>query len=89
MNSSSWISSVVYKKVGDESYIAIFLRDRPEALLYGGPESPVPSWLPGLVQAGTGGKSIGHAYHKLLRGKFPCQTIKGEKEVKELKEMMS
>lgn len=60
-----------------------------EALLYGGPEFPIPSWLPGLVQAGTGGKSIGHAYHKLVKGKYPSQRVEGREKVQELRRMMS
>lgn len=83
---SSWISSIAYKRIGEESYVAVFLKNRSEAMLYG---PNLPSWLPGLVQAGTGGKSVGHAYHKLLRGKFPYQKVEGQEKVRELKEMMS
>lgn len=61
----------------------------PTALIYGGPESPIPSWLPGLIQAGTGGRSVGHAYHKLVRGKFPSQRVEGREKVQELRRMMS
>jgi hypothetical protein len=80
---SSWISSIAYKRIGDESYVAIFLKDRNEAMLYGGPESPIPSWMPGLLTAGTG-----RAYNKLLKGKFPYQKVEGRREVQKLKEMM-
>lgn len=59
------------------------------ALLYGGPDSPIPSWLPGLIQAGTGGRSIGHAYHKLVKGKFPSQRVEGREKVQELRRIMS
>lgn len=58
----------------------------------------VPSKLCGLVLAGTGGRSVGHALHRLLREvkedgtlgdwKYKKQYVKDEKEVKELKEMM-
>lgn len=86
---SSWIESIRYKKLPDgSSYVAIFLK-RDEALLYGGPDSPIPSWLPGLVQAGTGGRSVGHAYHKLVKGKFPSQRIEGAEKVQELRRIMS
>lgn len=61
----------------------------PAALLYGGPDSPIPSWLSGLVQAGTGGKSVGHAYHKLVKGKYPSQRVEGRKKVEELRRMLS
>lgn len=56
------------------------------AILYG---PNLPSWLPGLVQAGTGGRSIGHAYHKLVKGKFPSQRVEGREKVQELRRMMS
>lgn len=86
---SSWIDSIRYKKLPDgSSYVAIFLK-RDEALLYGGPESPIPSWLPGLVQAGTGGKSVGHAYHKLVKGKYTSQRVEGKEAVQELRRMLS
>lgn len=55
------------------------------AILYG---PKLPSWLPGLVQAGTGGKSVGHAYHKLLRGKYPSQRVEGREQVQQLRQLM-
>lgn len=59
--------------------------EAPTALLYTG----VPSYLPGLLQAGLGGRSIGRAYNLLLKGKgYPEQTVTGRREVAELKEMM-
>lgn len=60
--------------------------------------SGVPSEVCGLVLAGTGGRSVGHALHRLLREvkedgtlgewKYQHQYVKGEKEVQELKEIM-
>lgn len=102
---SSWISSMLYKRTPDgTSYLALILKpytrangcqSEPTALLYGGPEQPLPSWLPGLITAGRAGKgssdkaSPGRVYHRLVKGKYRGQTIKGEKEVNKLKEMMS
>lgn len=95
---SSWISSILYKRCPDgHTYIAVFTRDKePTAVLYGGPENPIPSYLPGLLSAGTPKKdergyrhSVGRAYHRLLKGKYQCQVIKGAKQVKELKRMLS
>lgn len=89
---SSWISDVLYTRTPDgQTFLALVLAPRgsqgvPSALLYSG----VPSYLPGLLQAGLGGRSIGRAYHRLLRGKgYPEQTVVGEKEVGELKNMIS
>lgn len=55
---SSWIDSVLYKACKDGArYLALVLKTEPgkepKALLYGGPEKPIPSWIPGLVAAGT------------------------------------
>lgn len=95
---SSWIESIKYRRIEDETYIAVFTRDKePAAMLYGGPEHPIPEWLPGLLHAGTPRKeeqgqghyhSPGRAYHRLLKGKYPCQVVKGAEKVNELKEMM-
>lgn len=91
---------MAYKSTPDgASYLAFFLKsrarvngvqDEPTALLYGGPETPLPSWVPGLVAAGRAGKPVspGRVYHWLVKGKYQGQVVKGEKEVKELKEMM-
>lgn len=93
---SSWISSVSYLPLPTpgKGWVAFFLHpkprvngcdDGPSAILYG-PE--LPSWLPGLVTAGLGGKSIGRAYHRLVKGKYKGQTIKGQAKVDELKRLM-
>jgi hypothetical protein len=84
INSSSWISEVLYKRCPDDStYLAIFLKSG-QALLYSG----VPSHLPGLIQAGEGGKSVGSAYNSLVKGKYPYQRVEDDKAVKELRKMM-
>ena len=92
---STWIDSIRYKRTPTgESYLAMFLRERKEgctlpqrnvALLYG---PNIPSWIPGLILAGTARRSPGRAYNKLLKGKYPYQRIEGRENVKELKEMM-
>jgi hypothetical protein len=101
---SSWIDSILYKRTTDGSYLAVFLKDtagvqsqapfettpaEPVAFLYGGPESPIPSWIPGLLAAGTGRRSVGLAYNKLLKGKYSYQRVEGRENVEALKEMMS
>jgi len=77
---SSWITSIRYHN----GYLAVFT-SRGDALLHGN----VPSYLAGLVQAGKGGRSVGSAYHKLVRAKgYPYQHVTDTKAVKKLKEMM-
>lgn len=95
---SSWISSMAYKRVGGVSYLALFLKpykkangveNEPTALLYGGPETPLPSWVPGLIVAGSGKMgSPGAVYHRLVKEKYQGQKIEGKEKVRELKEMM-
>lgn len=63
-------------------------QDVPTALLYGGPTSPIPSWLRGLVQAGTGRRSVGLAFNRLVKGKYEYQRVEGKEQVEKLKEMM-
>ena len=85
---SSWISKISYKS----GYLAIFLADRPdEALLY----VNVPEWMPGLIQAGEGGRSVGSAFNSLLKKKetlekygIQYQRIEGRDKVWELRRMM-
>lgn len=87
---SSWISSILYKRTPDgASYVSVFLKGADAALLYGGPTSPIPSWLPGLLLAGTGRRSVGLAYNRLLKGKYEYQRVEGKESVNALKEMMS
>lgn len=83
--SSSWISCLTYLRTSDgHRFIAIFTRDGG-ALLYRG----IPSHLPGLLAAGTARRSVGHAYHALLRGKgYEYQQIPKEK-VGELRQMLA
>lgn len=101
---STWIASMAYKSLPDgSSYLALFLKpykkvngieEEPTALLYGGPKTPLPSWVPGLVAAGRVRTkdglidSPGAAYHQLVREKYQGQTVRGEEQVKKLKEMM-
>lgn len=89
---SSWIEDIRYRRFPDgRAYLGIFLRPEigegaePVALLYG-PE--IPSWLPGLIQAGAGKRSVGRAYHRLVKGRFPFQRVTGAEAVA-LKEMLS
>lgn len=102
--SSSWISSMAYKSLPDGSaYLALFLKpykkvngieEEPKALLYGGPKTPLPSWVPGLVAAGRvtskEGKvpSPGAVYHRLIKEQYQGQVVRGERQVRQLKEMM-
>lgn len=100
---SSWISEALYKAAPDgSSYLVFILKPSacpvdehnypiPTALLYGGPETPLPSWVPGLVAGGVtkeGKVSPGRAYHLLVKGKYTGQTVRGEDNVRTLKEMM-
>jgi len=87
---SSWIESIGYLKAPDGSrYLALFLaprqpQDSPRALLYAG----VPPWMVGLLCAALGGRSVGRAYNRLLKGKgYLEQTVEGWK-VWELKKIM-
>jgi hypothetical protein len=94
---SSWISSLLYKRCPDgKSYLALILKTEPDqepkALLYG---PDLPSWVPGLVAAGTpkgsGDEhyhSPGRAYHKLVKGKYQGQKVEGKEAVERLKEIM-
>lgn len=100
---SSWISSLAYKRVGGVGYLVLFLKprtrangvqDEPQALLYGGPMTPLPSWVPGLIVAGnaktnkgeTG--SPGAVYHRLVKERYQGQVVRGKEQVSQLKEMM-
>lgn len=88
---------MAYKSIGAESYLVFFLKpvvkvngieEEPKALIYG---PDLPSWVPGLIAAGrAGGKvgSPGRVYHRLVKGKFQGQTIKGKESVQQLREMM-
>lgn len=87
---SSWLASMLYKRCPDGSQYAAFILKRephqePLAYLYG---PNVPEWLPGLITAGTGKRSPGTAYHRLVRGKYPSQKIEGREAIESLKEMM-
>jgi len=89
---SAWISSIAYRM----GYLALFLRcedihDPPVALLYGPSLEdirPIPSWLPGLLAAGTGKRSIGRAYNTLVKGRYAYQRVEGWKQVADLRRMM-
>lgn len=96
---SSWIASMAYKSIGAESYLAFFLKpvvkvngvkEEEKALLYGGPNTPLPSWVPGLIKAGRVGKPVspGRVYHRLVKGKYQGQVVTGKENVKQLREMM-
>lgn len=83
--SSKWISAFTYRRTSDgQRYLAIFTLGG-DAMLYRG----VPSHLPGLLAAGTARRSVGHAYHVLLRGKgYEYQHV-AKSEVGELKQMLA
>lgn len=93
LDRSSWIAEVLYRACPDgRTYMAIFKHtspgEEPEALLYG---PDIPSYLPGLVQAGVikdGRHSVGRAYNKHVKGKYPYQSVKGAEKVKKLRAMM-
>lgn len=99
---SSWILDVLYKPTIDgKVYLAIFTHDGDgrldKALLYRGTKESLPSYLPGLICAGCGGRSVGEAYNKVFKLKrakgvefqdVDFQEIKGEFEVRKLREMM-
>ncbi len=96
---SRWIQGFTYLSLPQDKgrYLALFLRpeDRksePVCLLYGGPDSPIPFWLPGLLAAGVvtvwGWRSVGAAYNRLLKGRYDYQRVEGREAVKELKRMM-
>lgn len=86
---SSWIEAVRYH----QGFLVAFLK-AGGAYVFSGVEPHVA----GLVLAGTGGKSVGHALHRLLREvkengtlgdwKYSYQYVKDRREVSELKEMM-
>lgn len=95
---SSWIHEVGYVRVdGPQLYwpamVAIFTtqKSQPVAILY----ANVPRNLTGLLVAGhttakdDGELSVGATYSKLVKGKYPSQTIEGEENVSRLREMMS
>jgi len=77
--SSSWISSLVYVRGGSrgqDRYLAIIPSDCDDCvLLYGGPTTPIPPWLPGLIAAGTGRRSPGLAYNRLVKGKYDYTRV--------------
>lgn len=84
INSSTWISEILYKSTPDSNYLAIFLSNESVALLYRG----VSSKIPGLLQAGLGGRSVGSAYNKLVKGKYKYSRIEGQEKVNKLRKMM-
>jgi hypothetical protein len=102
--SSTWISSMAYKRTPDGStWLVFFLRpyknvggvkQEPRAIIYGGPGSELPSWLPGLIKSGRAKTAKGNidspgaVYHRMVKEKYPHQTVKGQKMVNQLREMM-
>lgn len=102
--SSSWLASMTYKRAPDgTTYLVFFLKpytrvngveSEPTALLYGGPTTPLPSWVPGLIAAGNVKtakgevRSPGAVYRRLVKGRFQGQMVKGADKVRELREIM-
>jgi hypothetical protein len=88
---STWISSIAYRA----GYLAVFIAPDhcpnsqvgriPVAMLYAG----TPSWLPGLLAAGTGRRSVGLAYNRLLKGRYAYQRIEGAAKIAELRKLMT
>ncbi len=76
---SSWITAIAFRR----GYLVIFTTSGT-ALLY----AHVPSWLPGLLVAGTARRSVGHAYHKLVKGRFLFNRIEAER-VQELRALLA
>lgn len=82
-NRSSWIIGTDYR----DGFLALYTADGA-AMLYGGPTGPVPAWAPGLVHAGTDRRSVGLAYNRLIKNRYPYQRVEANR-VKELREMMA
>jgi len=92
---SSWIATVAYRRLNDGTatggtvYLALFLSS-DKAILLAYPQ--IPSWVPGLLSAGVSAKgksrSTGRAYNRVLKGKYPSQTVEGSAQVAKLAEMM-
>jgi hypothetical protein len=82
---SSWIDAVGFIRIPatDTRYLAVFTT-AGAALLYEG----VPSHLPGLLAAGCGIPSVGRAYNKLVKGRYPYQRVTDDKAVSELRRIM-
>lgn len=89
---SSWIHSFSYLPnhltQDGATYLAIFLSSSDVALLYGGPTTPIPEWLPGLLAAGCAKESVGLAYSRLVKGKYAYTRVEGRERVRELRKMM-
>ena len=80
---SSWITGTDYRN----GFLALYTADGA-AMLYGGPTGPVPAWAPGLVHAGTNRRSVGRAYNRLIKGRYPHQRVEADR-VGELRRMMA
>lgn len=100
---SSWIEGLVYRPIDGcdtVGFLAVFLkaarptvnnpRPCPTAVLY----SNVPYTVPGLVSAGRvtakddGELSVGAAYCRFVRGKYPSEVVRDAEKVQELRAMM-
>lgn len=80
---SSWITGTDYRN----GFLAVYT-STGTAMLYGGPTGPVPAYVPGLVHAGTGRRSVGLAYNRLVKGSYPYQQVEADR-VEELRQMMA
>jgi len=89
---SAWIERITYVRGGDGArFLLVWTLDahrRPgDVLLYGG----VPAWLPGLLKAGRVGEgttaqaSVGAAYNRLVKGRYPYQRVSRRKIAKVLR----
>lgn len=89
--SSSWIKEIRYAN----GFLAIFTRDEKKGqdvvLLYAG----VPSWVKGILLAGTPMSeesgvrhSTGRAYARIVKGKYQYQRIEDRQKVEELRSLL-
>ena len=62
---SSWIRTIAYRN----GFLAIVTNSH--TMLYAG----VPSWVPGLLVAGTARRSIGLAYNRLVKGRYEYERV--------------
>lgn len=77
---SSWIKDICYRN----GFIAIFDHDGT-ALLCG---TEIPLWAFNLVKAGMGGRSMGKAFNRIVKGRYPLQRITDAADVAELAAIM-
>lgn len=85
---SSWIDSLAYHG----NFLVVFTSSET-AIIYAG----IPSWLPGLLAAGISKsqdkgrslyrRSVGRAYHRLVKNKYTGQLVNDPTKVQELRQL--